>query len=136
MVIEDEDDGDDDHDLVVLVSPGGVDRESMGEARSSEMVTSSASDSGSTTSDPPSIKVKQGNMNAERIEELVLRYGVPSNYICRIPSIDEYGSMPGPLEIGMCEEIFKVGFRILIHAFIEELLHKCRLVLAQIHPNA
>lgn len=80
-------------------------RESVGEAQSSKMATSSASDSdnGPITNDPQPVKVNRGSMTEKRIEELVSRYGVPPSYTCRVPSLREYMSMPGPLEISVCE---------------------------------
>lgn len=69
-------------------------------------------------------------MTAKRMEVLVSRYGVPSNNICKVPSICEYVSMLRPLEIDICEETFKARFRILVHLFIEELLCRYGLMLA------
>lgn len=51
--------------------------------------------------DPPLIGVNKGTMTTKRLGELVARYGVLSNYVCRGPIIDEYISIPGPLEISV-----------------------------------
>lgn len=63
------------------------------------------------------------------MEELVLRYGMPPDYICSVPSLRKYVSTTGSLEIGVYEETFKARFRILVHPFMEELLYRYELML-------
>lgn len=74
-------------------------------------------------------------MTERRMEEFVLRYGLAPSYICRVPSIEEYMSTFGPLEIDICKKTFRVEFRIQVYPFMEELLLRCRLVPTQIHFN-
>lgn len=53
-------------------------------------------DSGPTDDNPPLIRVSEGTMTIEKISELMSKYKVPSDYICKIPAISEYVSTPGP----------------------------------------
>lgn len=64
----------------------------------------------SWSGDPPPIRVNNGSMTIKRMDELVLRYGMPPNYIYKVPTISEYVSTPGSLEIGMCKDTFRVKF--------------------------
>lgn len=68
--------------------------------------------------DPPLISVNKGIITVERMSELVLRYKMPSGYICKILAINEHGSTPGPLKIGVCKESFRARFCVPIHPFI------------------
>lgn len=67
-------------------------------------------------------------MIIEKMSGLVSRYGVLFSYVCRIPTINKYISTPSPLEIGVCEESFRAGFRVPIHHFIKGLLNRYDLV--------
>lgn len=68
--------------------------------------------------------------------ELMSSYGIPSEYVHRIPSDDEYISTPDPLGVTVCEKIFWVRFHLPFRPFIERLLVMYGLVPIQIHPNA
>lgn len=100
-----------------------------------EVSSTNDDDDGPTDGDPPPITFNRGSIIVERMDELVLRYSVPSNYVCRVPTINKYISTRGSLEISVYEETFLAGFQIPIHPFVEELLRRYRLVPAQIHPN-
>lgn len=130
MVIDDDNDNDDGQDSIVPARLGSIGIEFMGEAYSSEMATSSASNSDSrpTTNDSQPVEFTWGSMIERRIEELALRYGVPLNYIYKVPSFEEYVSTP--LEIDVCKETFKARFMFSVHPFVEELLSRYGLVLA------
>lgn len=52
------------------------------------------------------VRVNRGIMAIKRMNELLMRYGVPSRYVCRLPTTGEYVSILGTLEIGVCEESF------------------------------
>lgn len=101
----------------MLAKPSRVGRESVGEARPSRIDTFSASngDDGLVISDLSLIGVNRGSMTIKRMDELMSRYGMPPSYICRVPTISEYVSILGLLEIGMCEETFSVKFWIPVH---------------------
>lgn len=58
----------------------------------------------------PFIRVNRGSVTIKRMDELVSRYGVSFNYICRVPTISKYVSMLGLFEIGVREETFRVEF--------------------------
>lgn len=61
-------------------------------------------------------------MSLEKMGELVLRYGVPFGYICKVFNDDEYISTPCLLYISMCDESFQTRFYLPRHPFIETLL--------------
>lgn len=58
------------------------------------------------TMNPPPVGVNRGTMTIERMNELVMRYGVPSRHISRILTVSEYVSTLGTLKIGVCKESF------------------------------
>lgn len=68
--------------------------------------SSSDKDDGPTNNDIPPVGVNRGTMTTQRMNELVIRYRVPLGYVCRIWTVSEYVSRPGPLEIRVCEESF------------------------------
>lgn len=68
--------------------------------------------------------------------KIVLRYGVPSEFVCRLPGNTECISYSGPMKVAICKETFKARFCLLLYLFIEGLLGKYGLVPTQLHPNA
>lgn len=60
--------------------------------------------------------------------EKVLRYRVPSEFMCRLPSDTECISYPNPMEVAICEETFSAEFCLLLYPFIEHLLARYKLV--------
>lgn len=66
---------------------------------------------------------------------IVLRYRVLSEFICRLFGDTDCVSCPAPIKVIVCEEMFKVGFLLLLHPFIKRLLARYRLVPAQLHSN-
>lgn len=56
--------------------------------------------------DPPIYGMPQGIITSERIRELVSRYGVLTEYVCRLLSDNKCISYPDPREVVVCEEIF------------------------------
>lgn len=45
-------------------------------------------------------------MSLDKMRELLSRYKIPFNYVCKISGDDEYISTPGPLEVAVFEETF------------------------------
>lgn len=68
--------------------------------------------------------------------KIMLRYEVPSEFMCRLPYDTKCISCPNPMKVAVCEETFRVGFRLLLYLFIKHLLARYGLVLVQLHPNA
>lgn len=68
--------------------------------------------------------------------EIVLKYGVPREFMCRLPGDTKCISYSGPMTVVVCEEIFIVGFCLLLHSFIGHLLGRYGLVPIQLHLNA
>lgn len=72
--------------------------------------------------DPFIVSIPQGIISLERMGELMSRYEIPPEYVCRILSNDKYISTPDPLEVFVCEETFWIGIPLPLHPFIERLL--------------
>lgn len=100
------------------------------------MDSPSGSDGSPTKDDPPLYEKLWGLMTEERMAQVMFRYGVPSDFIYRLPGDTECFSYPSPIEVAVCEEMFKVGFCLPLHLFIEHLLARYGLVPVQLHPNA
>lgn len=133
MVIKDEGD-DHDHGLTILVRLNGDSGKSIREVCLSKTEASNASDNdgGLVDGDPPPIEVNRGSITVEKMEELVLRYGIPPSYVCIVPTISEYVPMPGSLKIGVCKETFPARLWVFNHLFVEELFRRYGLLPAQI----
>lgn len=58
-------------------------------------------DDGWVEDDLPPVRVNRGIMTIERMNELLLRYRVPSDYIYRMSIASEYVFTSGRLEIGV-----------------------------------
>lgn len=67
-------------------------------------------------------------MTAERIKEILSRYGVLPEFLYRLPDSNECISYPGPMEVAMCKVTFREGFHFPLHPFIKRLLARYRLV--------
>lgn len=48
-------------------------------------------------------------MSPERISKLMLKHGMPLDYVCRFPGNEEYISKLGSLEVAIYEESFRAG---------------------------
>lgn len=103
----------------------------QGEVNSGRSEASSANDNneGPVDDDPPPIGVNRDIIIIKKITEIVLRYGMHSGYVYKIPTINKCISTLSSLEIGACKESFWAGFCIPIHSFIEGLLSRYGLVL-------
>lgn len=90
-----------------------------------------------TEDNPPSpiYGMCRGLLKLEQIREIVSRYRVPLEFVCRLLGGSKCISCPGSVDVAVCEETFRVGFCLPLHLFIEWLLAKYGLMPAQIHPN-
>lgn len=73
----------------------------MGEASLDKPEASSFSDddSGPRDNDSPLIRVNRCPITVKKMDELVLKYRVPSGHVYKIPTINKYVSTFGPLKI-------------------------------------
>lgn len=103
---------DNDSGPAVLTKSDGKSRESIGEVCLDKPEDSSVSDKEGGLADdkPPLVRVNRGTMTTERMNELVMRYKVPSRYIFKIPTTSKYVSILGPLEISVCKKSFQAKF--------------------------
>lgn len=95
---------DDDDDLVVQVRSSDKSRKSIGKVDSD--VSSASEDNTSLMEDDPSIVRIPWAIMSLRMAKLVPRYGVPPNYIYKIPGDDKYVSRSSPLEVAICGRLF------------------------------
>lgn len=68
--------------------------------------------------------------------KIMLRYGVPSEFIYRLPSDTKSISCPSLMEVVVYKETFRAKFYLPFYPFIERLLARHELVLVQLHLNA
>lgn len=90
---------------MIQVRSSGESPESVREINSN-VFCRSKSERGLMEDDPPIAGIPHGIMLSERIGELMLRYEIPSEYLCKILGNDKYISSPSPLKVAMCEETF------------------------------
>lgn len=62
------------------------------------------------------------------ITKIMLNYGMPHEFMCKVPNDTKCISCPNPIELVVCEETFKVGFCLPLYPFVECLLTRHRLV--------
>lgn len=89
--------------LVVNVRYGDKSCKFVGEV-DSNVSSASGNDARPKEDNPPMVRISWGIISSERMNVLVLKYRMPSNYVYRIPDDDEYVSTLGPLKVAMCEE--------------------------------
>lgn len=121
--------------LVIQVKSNGKSWESVGKV-DSNVSSGSNGDVGLTKDDPFVVKIPRGITSSKRMDALVLRSGVPPDYVCRILGDEKYISSPSPLEVAICEETFQAEFCFSLYPFIQRLLVKYRLIPTQIPPSA
>lgn len=106
---------------------------SLGDA---DLDSSSGSDDGPTVDNPPLYRRLRGLIMEKQMADIVLRYGVPNEFVCRLPSDDKSISCASPIELFVCDETFKAGFCLLLNPFIKCLLARYGLIPVQLHLNA
>lgn len=82
------------------------------------------------------VGIPRGTISSKRMGELILRYDVPTENMCRTSSDKKYVSNPSPLKVAICKETFYARFYLPLYPFIERLLVRYGLVPTQIHLNA
>lgn len=68
--------------------------------------------------DPLEFGVPCGLISHGHLNQIITRYHILLDFICRVPNHDEYVSTLGPLEVTCYEEAFKVSLKILLHHFV------------------
>lgn len=61
-------------------------------------------------------------MIAKRIREIMLRYGVPFEYLYRLPGDSECISYPDLIEVTVCKETFRTRLCLPLYPFVEKFL--------------
>lgn len=90
----------------------------------SDVFSSSKSDVGLAEGDPSFYGKSQGIITEERMTKIMLRYGVPLEFLCRLQGDSECIFYLGPMEVAVCEEMFRVRFFLPLHPFIKWLLNR------------
>lgn len=98
-------DDDDNNEPMVHIRSSGESREPIKEVNL-DVSSRSVGDIGLIEDDPLIIQIPLRIMTLERMGELVSRYRIPLEFMCRIPNDGEYIFTPNPLEVVVCEETF------------------------------
>lgn len=87
----------------------------MGDA---DLDSSSNNDDGPVVDDSLFYGRLQGLMMKERMTEIVLRYEVPSEFVCRLSRKIKCISYPDLMKVAMCYETLRARFCLPLHPFI------------------
>lgn len=75
-----------------------------------DLDSSSGNDGGSVKDDPSLYGRFWGLMTKEQMTETVLRYGVPHEFVCKLPHDIECISYLGPMEVAVVRRRLKLNF--------------------------